>query len=116
EDLVWGAVVVGGGTCGTKPCWHAGSGANFKYKEKTGAADGVITVAEKIGPTGAGKLGVKGKGAGLVGRPLGLPALPLALPVQVQWQATTGAGWSPTYHPTGLVRSPAGPLHSQNHS
>jgi hypothetical protein len=51
---------------------------------------------------------VKGKGAGLVGRPLGIPAPPLPLPLRVQLQASGGACFESTIGAAGTSRNADG--------
>lgn len=78
--------VLGGGTCGAKPCWKHMAGG-YRYKNKTAAPDGVTDM--KLRVSGAGELAllVKGKGANL-----GLPSLDLTPPVRLQLLVRDGVG------------------------
>lgn len=61
------------------PGWKALGEQGYRFKEKTGAQDGITGVLAKVSPKGSAKAVVKGKGVGLRG-PENLPFTP---PVEV---------------------------------
>jgi len=63
--------VPAGGTCSGADCWKAIGGKGYKYKDPSGATDGVANILLKGGAAGKSKLLVKGKGSALPA--LGLP-------------------------------------------
>jgi hypothetical protein len=83
------------GTCGTQPCWKTAKGG-FKYANKSGSPDGVISAAVKAGTAPKGNLAVKAKGANLH-----LPGMPLTAPVTVQLRNGAGGCWQ------GVFSTPA---------
>jgi hypothetical protein len=90
--LVMTATAPAGGTCGTKPCWSVSS-SGAKYTNKLLTPDGLLKISLKAGGAGAGKIGVKGKGALLP-----LPTLPLSPPVRVQLiREDSGTCWEANY-------------------
>jgi hypothetical protein len=58
------AAVPAGGTCGSKPCWKANA-KGFKYKDSSGAADGITTIKLKAGDEGKSRIIVKGAGSAI---------------------------------------------------
>jgi hypothetical protein len=61
EGLVLGAEVPGGGTCDGKPCWKKAGSTKFRYKSKTGDADGIAQLKLTAGVDGKASIGLKGK-------------------------------------------------------
>jgi cysteine-rich repeat protein len=88
------ATVPAGGTCGTKPCWKAGT--SLRYDDRAAAAGGIRKLVLRPGVQGQARIQVKGKGEVLV-----LPGLPLAQAprVTVQLRSGTGACWGASYAP-----------------
>lgn len=75
----------------------------YKYKDTTGAADGIQKVILKGGPAGKPKVLVKGKGANLPD-----PTLPLAEPVTVQVVNNANSNcWADSYSGANVTRSDA---------
>lgn len=86
SSVVLAATIPTTGLCAGKPCWKPLGGSGARYKNKTGAPNGIIDV--KLQASGAGELGVimKGKGGALaLPTPLGV-----ALPVRIQLVAADG--------------------------
>jgi uncharacterized delta-60 repeat protein len=93
------AVILAGGTCGTKPCWKLlgspTSPKGYKFKSKAGTPNGVIAAKLKAGIQDKAQVEVKAKGIDVP-----LPALPLSLPVTVQLLIGDGDGtncWQSTF-------------------
>ncbi len=100
---VLAGAVVGGGTCGTKPCWKAVAGG-YRYKNKAATADGVTDLKLRLTAARELQVLVKGRGAALP-----LPALGLATPVRVDLVIDDGAGracWQSTF-PSALKNDAA---------
>ncbi len=81
------AAVLSGGTCSGKPCWKGITGGGYRYKNKTGATDGITDV--KLRPSGSGELGLVAKGKGAA---LPMPALGLVPPVRLQLVVSNPGG------------------------
>lgn len=79
ESLVLEAEVPAGGTCGGKPCWTAQSGKGYRFKDKAGANDGIVTIKVKASANDRSVVQVKGRGGSLTD-----VSLPLAEPVVVE--------------------------------
>jgi len=93
--------VLGGGTCGSKPCWKALGSGGYRYKNKAGSVDGFTDVKLRVSSGGEIGLVVKGKGAGL-----SMPVLGLVTPVQLQLLVRDGSGttcWESRF--TGAVKN-----------
>ena len=86
--LVLDALAPAGGSCGTTSCWKVVPKKGVRYRDRSGASDGVVTVAIHAGPEGRAWITVRSKGANLP-----MPALPLLAPVTVQLQSSTGTCW-----------------------
>lgn len=65
SSLAMGAAIPAAGTCDTHPCWSAISDKGWKYRSRTGVADGITKVLLKGGPAGRPRVIVTGKGSGL---------------------------------------------------
>ncbi len=102
--LLFRANVPAGGTCGTRPCW-TGNGKTFRYKNKAGTPDGVLSLSLNPGPDGKSKILLKARGTSLAQRAFGLPTPPLPVPVAVQLQSASGQCWEATYQRSGLKRN-----------
>jgi hypothetical protein len=81
------AAVLSGGTCGSKPCWKSIAGGGYRYKNKTGGADGICDL--KLRASGSGELALVAKGKGAV---LPMPALELVPPVRLQLVVSNPGG------------------------
>jgi hypothetical protein len=55
------SVAQAGATCGDSPCWKAVSDKGYKYRDKSTAADGILTMKLIGGDAGKGKVKVVGK-------------------------------------------------------
>ncbi len=98
SGLATGAGLPAGGVCGTKPCWR-GAPTSFKYKNRAGNPDGILSTSLKAGGDGKARIILKAKGSQLAMPSLG----DIAAPVRVQLQSRTGACWE-TIHPTPFLR------------
>ena len=87
--------------------WSAG-GTGFKYKESTGAANGVQKVLVKSGGAGKTKALVKGKGAGLTDFDLTLLQEPVVTQLVNSETATSGICWTATFQGSDLIKADAG--------
>ena len=76
--------IPGGETCGTKPCWKAGS-SGYRYRNEAAIPGGVVSLKLRVTSRGEAKIAVKGKGANLP-----MPALGLIPPVTAQLVVDTG--------------------------
>ena len=89
---------------GTESCWTArgdppGS-AGYRYRDKAGTPDGLLTLELRPGPDRKARINVRGSGESL-----DLPALPTPVPVRIPLQSSDGAGWESTYSADGVRRS-----------
>lgn len=89
-ELILGAEIPGGGTCGGKPCWKNAGSAGFQYKSKNGEADGVAQMKLRAGGDGKASIGVKAKSK--LGSFAAPKTLPLTGPVTAQLVVENGAG------------------------
>jgi hypothetical protein len=87
------------GTCNGLPCWR--SFTPYKYIEKKALSDGIAKVILTVGPEGAPKAIVKGKG-----RRLRQPTLPLDPPVTVQLVESNGTCFTTTYDANVTTNTP----------
>ncbi len=62
------------GICGTRACWRESAGRGFKYKDRSGAANGTTALSLSPGVEGSSKVTLKAKGIDLSG--LNMPLLP----------------------------------------
>jgi hypothetical protein len=99
------AAVPPGGTCSGRPCWTARGAGRLRYKDRSGAQGGVVSIALRARPSGRTSIAVKAKG-----ETLDLPALPAPLPLRVQLRAGDGACWEAAFSPADAVRSDASRL------
>ena len=97
--------LMGGGTCGTKPCWKAlGSPAGakgYRLKDKSMSHDGVVSGSLKASTEARTTVTVKAKGPRLRH-----PAMPLGPDVKVRLQSSAGQCWEATF-PLGTIDTPA---------
>jgi cysteine-rich repeat protein len=96
---LYAAEVPAGTTCGSKPCWKAINGG-FRYRDKSRAARGVLTLRIRAGVQEKSRISVRGKGVNLA-----LPALGLTEPVTVQLRNDLDHCWGATY--TTSIRNDA---------
>ncbi|MCC6767336.1 MAG: LamG domain-containing protein [Deltaproteobacteria bacterium] len=98
------AVIPGGGTCGTKPCWKATS-TSFRYTTKSATPGGIESVTLKQGLV-AGKAQILVRGRGTL---LDTPAPDsIVSPLRVQLVNDLGTCWEATYSfPPALKLVPA---------
>jgi len=75
------------GVCDGKPCWGKAGAKGYKYKDKLGSADGMVSAVMVSGDTGKARITLKGKGAGV-----GMPTLPLDGAVTAQFVAVGTGG------------------------
>jgi hypothetical protein len=69
------AVDRSGEACGAGACWRATGTTGFKYRDRTGSASGVLTLAMRSGPAGAGSIKAVARnnaGKGLTALPSGI--------------------------------------------
>lgn len=67
DELVLGAAIPEGGTCGAKPCWKAKGAKGFAYTDGTTANDGIKSIVLRAGDAGKASITVKGQGEALRG-------------------------------------------------
>ena len=91
--LKMAADIPGGGTCAGKPCWKE-SAHGFKYVDKDGTSDGVVSLALKEGRQDLAKITLTAKGVNVE-----MPTLPLDqdLTVTVQLKNDRGICWDADY-------------------
>jgi len=89
--------------------WQALSDKGWKYKDASGAADGVQKVLLKGGDAGKSKVLVKGKGDGLADLPAQtLPVAADGFPVTVQLFKDTGLCWGSAFDSADVTKNEAG--------
>jgi hypothetical protein len=79
-----------GGQCGKQPCWKR-TPTGWKYRNSTGAPDGIVVVQFDGNDAGHGELAIRGSGQHLV--PFGLP-LAKGPEVVAQLNTSDGRCWS----------------------
>jgi hypothetical protein len=90
--FVAGSRAPAGATCGSRPCWRATDKA-VSYRDREATPDGLVKLKVTAGPTGTGRVIVKGKGPNLLRPPGPLPPFGGAR-VQVR---SANACWEATY-------------------
>lgn len=85
------ARVPGGGFCPGGACWKV-AGPGYRYKNRNGAASGILRVSLRSGGDGQSSALVRGKGMHLP-----MPALGLSAPVTVQLRNDLGGCWGASY-------------------
>ena len=81
-------------------------GTGYSYRDPTGTADGITSVTLRGSALNKSKAVVKGKGAGLLDRPL-----PVAAPLTVQLiNGANGLCWGSSYSAAQILKDAAGQL------
>ena len=89
------AMIPAAGMCGTRPCWQS-TKRGFRYLDKAGTADGIVSVTLKEGFEGSAQIAAKGLGLGV-----DMPVLPLQQDprVIVQLRNDLGICWDAEFGP-----------------
>ncbi|MCW5891184.1 MAG: hypothetical protein KIT14_11620 [bacterium] len=96
------------GACGTDPCWMPTGSRGFRFKNRTGIGDGLVSLALRTGAPGKAAVLLKGKGSALAQRPDGMPAPGFALPLRVQLQGESGACFGARFTAATTQKNAAG--------
>jgi hypothetical protein len=100
--------VPGGGLCGGKDCWSTvgkpGQESGFRFKDASGANDGVRSVQLKAHAAGKAKLSLQAKGENTPAPALGDG---LSAPVTAQLVSSEGACWGAVFEADDLKKNDA---------
>jgi hypothetical protein len=80
----------------------------YRYKDKSGAADGLTVAVLKAGTGGAASARIKGRGLHLSDRPYPLPGVPVPLPLRVQVQGAGGLCFETRHDSTSVLQNELG--------
>lgn len=80
----------------------------LRYKDYSGASDGLTIAVLKSGAGGAASARVKGKGTHLSDRPYPLPGVPVPLPLRVQLQGASGLCLETRHDGTSVLHNESG--------